>query len=201
MPPTIPVVIRLAKEHAESVRRCVDMLYEAWAAIPPTIEREHARELLWDIAFVRRRIWHNEYPMQVLDWALEWAYKVPPPPVTALREARSALQSIADNWEAVATRLRAFGEQRGDLHSHVFAELIEHERWAASEKRRLEFALAESWPVDTQENEEDALKEIKAGAGLGMDEVFSAVAAVNKKEWLRRVKEHKEKNPPGDTRG
>jgi hypothetical protein len=67
---------------------------------------------------------------------------------------------------------------------------------AAAEKRRVETSLAEGWPVGTAEEEQKALREMKAGASVGLEETFARIAGVSEEEWLRRVKEHKFRRRP-----
>ena len=199
MPATIPAVLLLARERADSFRRCVEILHDAWKE-GSCLGRNQAGFLLADTI---RNQWdaRTTSPLVTLEWALEWANSSPPPPAAALREARAALEATASSWAESSALLSEMQKQNArHLPDRpgllLWPEWIQHiadlGRVVASEKRRIDLTLRECWPVGSEAEERAALAEMRQGAGVELEDAFAEIANVSKEEWLRRVEQHKQ---------
>jgi hypothetical protein len=194
MPSSIPPVILLARERAASFRRCSKILHEAWLDPPSHHSLEEAFLLMEDVFWYRGWRFALETPLVTLEWVLAWANNVPPPPVPALREARTALEETASDWEESFVLLQEILKRQISSGGRRWPDwLYEVTRVVSSERLRLKVILDESWPVGGEDEEQKALAEMKGGKGIGLDDAFAQIAGVTKKEWARRVAEHKKK--------
>jgi hypothetical protein len=193
MPSSIPPVMLLARERAASFRRCSKILHEAWLDPPSHHSLEEAFLLIEDVFWSRGWRFALETPLFTLEWMLAWANTVPPPPVPALREARAVLEETASDWEESFVLLQEILKRQISLGVRRPDSFYELTRVVSSERLRLKVILDESWPVGGEAEEQKALTEMKDGKGVGLDDAFAQIAGVTKKEWARRVAEHKKK--------
>jgi hypothetical protein len=192
MPSGIPVVILLARERAKSFFRCVEILHDAVTGEPPP-------EVFYEgLRVVKHFAWHElvrvdiNMPLTSIDNLLRWAYSAPRPSVTALREARTALEETAENWENAVLKIDEMEHSLGDHHFRYREWAHEMKNLITSESFRIRQALRDSWPVDSEKEEQKALAEVRGG-GMGLDEAFAKITGVSEDEWRRRVEEHKKR--------
>ena len=93
---TIPYVILHAKAMADSLTRSV----EAFRSLYPKAVQEADKELLrilMEFGFNRSVGWNHSWDCltTVVDGAFQWAHRPVPPPIDALREARTVIEAAS----------------------------------------------------------------------------------------------------------
>lgn len=194
MPTKIPIVLLLLKERADSLRRSVEIIQAGCEEQPTLSTLRQALSMLQDLTRMEEPRCFAASPAMALEWALEWACSSPPPPVAALREARTVLEASAASWAESFVVLRGVLERQ--IHRDEWpwpVWIYEMARVAASEQRRIQTTLRESWPVASEADENQLLTQMKGGQSLSLDEAFVLASGGSAEDWAAKVRAHKTK--------
>jgi hypothetical protein len=176
---SVPVSILLANERMRGFRHRLEILRDHLA--DDELEY-HLYDEMEEIQLARPVIFR----------ALQWANQIPPPPITALRETRSFLQRLLDEWGAALVPLATILAGLRPPGSPAARPSL----WLALDIAKQEYdhfgqLLNERWPVEDEENEQRAVAEMQSGGGLELDDAFAQIAGVSPAAWQQRVGEHR----------
>lgn len=189
----IPYAIPKAKEQAANFGRRVELFRSLYREPSPEAGEELHR-VLEEFGCSNTAGWQQGWHSltTVVDLALRWAITLAPPPIDALREARTSLEAASAEW-ANAWGTLAWFVKDWRLEPSLSGPTNDSATMAQAEWVRVAATLEERWPVVNEKEEREIVAKRKDGAFVELDDAFAHLAGVTKEAWQTRVEEHKQK--------